>query len=86
MYQYGEARFAGKQREGGLFILLDGVISVAVPSLPAVALLLVTLSEEEVFIKSEGLSKCRCCNDVSTSVPKRPRLMVFLWSLGRLDR
>ena len=52
--QDGEARLAGERREGGLSSLSDGVVAVEVPSLPSDTPLMVHLSEEEVFIESEG--------------------------------
>ena len=86
MYQDGEAHLADERQESGLSLLLDGVVAVAVPSLPAVTPLVVPLPEEEVFIESEGLRNYHCSDDVSTSAPKRLWPLVFLWRLGRLVR
>ena len=77
---------AGERREGGLSLLSDGVVAVAVPSLPAITPSIVPLLEEAVFLESEGRRNCRDGDDVSTSVPKRPRLLVFLRRLGLLGR
>ena len=46
---------SSKRRDGSLYLLLDSVVAVAVPSLPVVTPLMVPLSEEEVFLDSEGL-------------------------------
>ena len=54
MYQYGEDRLAGERREVGLSLLSIAVVAIAVPSLPAITLLIAPLSEEEVFLESEG--------------------------------
>ena len=86
MYRDGEAHLAGEWQEGGLSLLSEGVVAVAVPSFPAVTPLMVPLSEEEIFIESEGRCNCPYGDDVSTSVPKRPRLLVFLRRLGLLGR
>ena len=86
MYLYGEARLDGERQEGSLSLLSDSMVAVTVPFLPTVTPLMVPLSEEEVFIESEGRHNCRCGDDVSTSVPKRPRFLVFLRRLGRLGR
>ena len=75
---------AGKRQEGGLSLLSDGVVAIAVPSLPAVTPLMMPLSEEEVFIESEGRRNCRCGDDISTSMPKQPQMLVFLRRLRRL--
>ena len=64
----------------------DGVVSVAAPSLPVVTPSVVPPSEEEGFIESEGRRNCRCRDDVSTSMPNRPRLLVFFRKLSRLVR
>ena len=62
----------GKRREGGLSLLLDNGVAVAVLSLPVFMPLMVPLSEEEVFLESEGRRNFRCGGDISTSVPKLP--------------
>ena len=72
MYRYGEACLVGKRREGGLSLLLDNVVAVAVLSLPVFMPLMVPLSEEGVFLESEGRRNFRRGGDISTSVPKLP--------------
>ena len=84
IYRDEEAHLAGEQWEGGLSLLSDGVIAAVVPSLPTVTPLMVTLSKEEVFLKSEGFQNCRCGDDISTSIPKLLRFLVLLQIPGLL--
>ena len=72
MYLYGEARLDGERQEGSLSLLSDSMVAVTVPFLPTVTPLMVPLSEEEVFIESEGLRNCHCGNDISNSETKWP--------------
>ena len=55
MYGDGEACLAGKRREGGTYLLPDGMVAVTVSSLPVVTPLMAPLSEEEAFLESKGL-------------------------------
>ena len=84
MYQDVEACLAGERWKGGLSLLLEGVFAIAVPSLPTVTPLMVPLSKEEVFLKSEGFQNCRCGDDISTSIPKLLRFLVLLQIPGLL--
>ena len=74
----------GERREGGLSLLSNDVVIAAVTFFTLVTPLMVTLSEKDVFLESEGSRKFCCGDDVSTSVSKRPQFLVFLWRLGRL--
>ena len=86
MYRDGEANLDFERREVCLSLLSDDVVAAEVPSLTAIMMLMVPLSEKEVFLESEGRRNCRCGYDVSTFVPKRPGLLVLLRRLGHLSR